>query len=160
MTFEEAHLQIYLLNQMARCRSCQLKIRYFRLHTRTVEQSFRSSPSLMLRSAGASLALGKTMYQQGIIGHVGIDFVTFFDAYSDAQRLWAVDLNIGVTRSQSSFMLFNFLLGGRLVGSKGEYMVPPFSKTNSGKSRRSDVKSDASSAMAGLELVLVKILAR
>ena len=74
------------------------------------------------------------MYQQGIIGHVGIDFVTFFDAYSDFSKTLG-SRSEHWRDGQSSFMLFNFLLSGRLIGSR-EYLVPLWLKQMA-ESRRS-----------------------
>lgn len=88
----------------------------------------RSVPHAAIR--GASLALGASMYDKGIIGHVGVDFVSFYDDFHRRQRLWAVDLNIGVTRSANTFMMCNFLLQGKVETSNGEYMVEPLSITD------------------------------
>ena len=70
------------------------------------------------------------MFEKGIIGHVGIDYVSFYDEFNHRQRLWAVDLNIGMTRSANSFMMCNFLLQGKVETSTGEYMVTPLPITD------------------------------
>ena len=44
----------------------------------------------------AALAVGRVCAEKGIIGFVSVDFVTFTDT-ENHQRLWAVDLNIGVS---------------------------------------------------------------
>ena len=88
----------------------------------------RSVPHAAIR--GASLALGASMFEQGIIGHVGVDFVSFYDEFNRRQRLWAVDLNIGMTRSGNSFTMCDFLLQGSVETSTGEYMVQPLSITD------------------------------
>ena len=85
----------------------------------------RSVPHAAIR--GASLALGASMYEKGIIGHVGVDFVSFYDDFNRRQRLWAVDLNIGMTRTANSFTMCDFLLQGKVETSTGEYMVQPLS---------------------------------
>ena len=89
----------------------------------------RSVPHAAIR--GASLAICAKLYEKNIIGYVGIDFVTFSDAASKSQRLWAVDINVGLTRSASSFALFHFLMGGKIDTSTGEYMVEPWDDKSS-----------------------------
>ena len=89
----------------------------------------RSVPHAAIR--GASLAICAKLYEKNIIGYVGIDFVTFWDAASKSQRLWAVDINVGLTRSASSFALFHFLMGGKIDTSTGEYMVEPWDDKSS-----------------------------
>jgi IQ domain-containing protein H len=83
----------------------------------------RSVPHAAIR--GAALALGAAMYERGIIGHVGIDFVSFYDEFNRRQRLWAVDLNIGMTRSAVAFTMCDFLLRGKVETASGEYTVSP-----------------------------------
>lgn len=63
---------------------------------------------------GAAEAIGRVLVKQGVMGYVGIDFVTFMDKSVGAQRLWAVDLNLRLTSSACSFALFNFLMGGEV----------------------------------------------
>ena len=65
------------------------------------------------------------MYSKGLVGHANIDFVSFYDDYNQRQRLWAVDLNIGMSRSQIVFTLSNFLLQGQVETASGEYMIKP-----------------------------------
>lgn len=74
--------------------------------------------------AGASQAIGVQLSKLGIMGYVGVDFVTFWDAAVGAQRLWAVDLNLRLTPTACSFGLFNFLMRGRLDPKTGDYLVP------------------------------------
>ncbi len=83
----------------------------------------RSVPHAAIR--GAALAVGGEMYKKGIIGHANIDFVSFYDDYNQRQRLWAVDLNIGMSRSQVVFTLTDFLLRGSVETSSGEYLIQP-----------------------------------
>lgn len=56
--------------------------------------------------------IGRACYKEGIIGHIGVDFVMWYDNEADAQRLWAVDLNLRMTHTHASFKLFNFLMKG------------------------------------------------
>lgn len=70
----------------------------------------RTVPHAALR--GAALAVGQVLAKQGVIGHVGVDFVTFWDGSLCAQKLWAVDLNLRPTSSYACFKLFDFLAGG------------------------------------------------
>ena len=70
----------------------------------------------------AASAVGKTCYERGILGHVGIDFVSFFD--SDGQlRIWAVDLNLRVTHTSITFKFFDFLVGGTFDMNTGRYSL-------------------------------------
>ena len=64
--------------------------------------------------AGAAAAIGQVLCKQGVLGYLGIDFVTFWDPVVGAQRLWAVDLNLRLTSTACSFALFNFLTGGEV----------------------------------------------
>jgi hypothetical protein len=80
----------------------------------------QSVPPEAINALGASV--GKACFAQGIIGNVGIDLVTVYDAAHDAQRLFAVDLNLRVTDTAAAFQLFDFLIQGR-NRSDGSYMV-------------------------------------
>ena len=72
----------------------------------------------------ASLAVAKAAFERGILGHVGIDFVSFFD--SDGQlRVWAIDLNVRLTQTAVSFGFFDFLVGGSFDVATGRYAVKP-----------------------------------
>jgi IQ domain-containing protein H len=102
----------------------------------------RSVPHAAIR--GAALAVGAAMYQKGIIGHAGVDFVSFYDDFNQRQRLWAVDLNLGMTRSNVVFTLTDFLLRGKVETASGEYMVKPLSMTELPSAILD--KSDASSS--------------
>jgi len=84
----------------------------------------KTVPNAAIR--GAALAICTKLFEKGVIGYVGIDFVTFWDSGSNCQRLWAVDLNIGLTRSACSFALFHFLMGGQVDSATGDYMVEPW----------------------------------
>jgi hypothetical protein len=102
----------------------------------------RSVPHAAIR--GAALAVGAAMYGKGIIGHAGVDFVSFYDDFNQRQRLWAVDLNLGMTRSQVVYTLTDFLLRGKVETASGEYMVRPSSKLPS--ALLPNIKPDISSA--------------
>lgn len=70
----------------------------------------------------ASLAIGRACYERGVVGHVGVDFVSFFDA--DGQiRIWAVDLNLRLTPTAVSFTFFDFLVGGVFDPATGRYLT-------------------------------------
>jgi len=77
-------------------------------------------PYPALREAG--LAIGKACYEHGLIGHLGIDFVSFFDTEGQL-RLWAVDLNPRLTHTAVTFGFFDFLVGGRFDVVSGRYAV-------------------------------------
>lgn len=59
----------------------------------------------------AALAIGRACFAQGVIGHVGVDFVAFVD---EARRLrvWAVDLNLRLTQPAAMFAFFHFMARG------------------------------------------------
>ena len=83
----------------------------------------QSVPHAAIR--GAATAVGLELHKKGVYGHVGIDFAAFWDTFSDAKRLWAVDLNPQLTRSTATFVFFNFLMGGSRSRETGEYFVDP-----------------------------------
>lgn len=85
--------------------------------------------------AGAATAIGQVLCKQGVIGYLGIDFVTFFDKAVGAQRLWAVDLNLRLTSTACSFALFNFLMGGEVRTTRtcaSARLVPPCAAPHAG----------------------------
>ena len=59
----------------------------------------------------AAISVGKACLEKGIVGYVSVDFVAFHDS-DNMQRLWAVDLNIGLNDSAVSFEMFRFISGG------------------------------------------------
>ena len=71
----------------------------------------------------ASLAIGKAAYREGVIGYLGIDFVIGYDTKTRIQQLMAVDLNIRMTETCGSFMLFDLLVDGSWNPLLGEYRV-------------------------------------
>ena len=106
----------------------------------------RSVPHAAIR--GAALAVGAEMYLKGIVGHANIDFVSFYDDYNQRQRLWAVDLNIGMSRSQVVFTLTDFLLRGKVETASGEYMVKPMAVEDLPSALLSGDSSSAASSIA------------
>ena len=63
---------------------------------------------LLIFSHFSSPFAGTACYRAGIIGHVGMDFVTLQEQ-DGALRLWAVDLDPHVTPSLMGFQIFDFL---------------------------------------------------
>ena len=72
----------------------------------------------------AALAVGRACYQRNIIGHVGVDFVSFLD-HEGLLRVWAVDLNLRLTHSALTFGFFHFLVNGQFDAATGLYHAPP-----------------------------------
>eukprot|EP00798_Chlamydomonas_sp_ICE-L_P032220 gene32220-16778_t len=56
----------------------------------------------------AAKSIGAACYRAGVIGHVGIDFVSY-QLPDGSLRLWAVDVDTNVTPSILAFQLFDFL---------------------------------------------------
>ena len=80
----------------------------------------------------ASLAIGRACHERGVIGHVGVDFVSFIDATGQL-RLWAVDLNARLTHTAVTFNFFDFLVGGEFDERVGRYTVTQTSGPLSGQ---------------------------
>jgi hypothetical protein len=72
-----------------------------------------AAPANMLHNAARNI--GRHCFKQGIMGYIGVDFVLLFDPETDAHQLWAVDLNLRMSDTQSSFQLFHFLTKGTYV---------------------------------------------
>jgi len=89
----------------------------------------------------ASCAIGKKLYQEGVIGYVGIDFVLSHDKQKDMHSLIAVDLNLRITASCVTYMLFNCLTGGRFYPSFGEYFMQAEASSESSKSESTDAEN-------------------
>merc|ERR1711988_273349 len=68
----------------------------------------------------AALSIGRCCYQKNIVGHVGVDFVSYVDSNKQL-RLWAVDLNLKLTHSAASFAFFDFLVQGCMDADTGLY---------------------------------------
>ena len=86
----------------------------------------RCVPNAALLGAGASV--GKSLFDKGVIGHVGIDFVAFQDSRTKSLRLWAVDLNVRITSTAASFALFEFLMDGSFDLQSGDYWIDDISE--------------------------------
>ena len=72
----------------------------------------------------AALSIGRTAYERGLIGHMGVDFVSFIDSQGQL-RLWAVDLNLRLTHTAVTFSFFDFLVGGAFDSATGRYHTQP-----------------------------------
>jgi len=71
---------------------------------------------------GAALAVGLACYNKGIVGYISVDFISFVDA-DGKDKLWAVDLNIGMHDTAASFELFRFITSGHYDAGSGEFFV-------------------------------------
>eukprot|EP00967_Tisochrysis_lutea_P047904 scaffold58420_cov21-Tisochrysis_lutea.AAC.4 len=94
---------------------------------------------------------GAACYRAGVIGHVGLDFVTLQEESSGALRLWAVDADLQPTPSLASYQLFDFLTVGEYNPANGTYCVElaPVESTHA-DSRPSSSASLGSASAAGL----------
>jgi hypothetical protein len=72
---------------------------------------------------GASRSICNVLKEQGVIGYVNIDFVTFWDHINQGNRLWAVDLKLNITTATCNFFLFHMLMNGRYSDDDGNYYV-------------------------------------
>lgn len=72
--------------------------------------------------AQATLAVAKKCYEKGIIGYFGIDFVAL--RQEGFLKIWAVDLNLHMTKTQLSFQFFDLLSGGVFNAESGVYNMP------------------------------------
>uniref|UniRef100_A0A7S0VNS7 IQCH-like ATP-grasp domain-containing protein n=1 Tax=Hemiselmis tepida TaxID=464990 RepID=A0A7S0VNS7_9CRYP len=70
----------------------------------------------------AAMAVGKACMDKGITGYLSVDFVSFNDA-DGMQRLWAVDLNIGLTDTAVSFEVFRFITSGHYNAVENAFRV-------------------------------------
>ncbi|CAM9563669.1 unnamed protein product, partial [Choristocarpus tenellus] len=61
---------------------------------------------------GATLAIGKELFKRGVMGYCNIKYVAFWDSQSSTARLWATDLELGLSGSICSFFLFCALTDG------------------------------------------------
>jgi hypothetical protein len=97
----------------------------------------------------AAKAIGKTCFQEKILGYVGVDFVVYFDMDKDELRLWAVDLNLRMSQSQASFMLYNFLMQGQYHSSERPRTGLPKDKEEQANRIRYTVTVDGEGEGAG-----------
>jgi hypothetical protein len=72
-----------------------------------------SAPAELIHPPAISIA--RQCYREGVIGHVGVDFLAWSAGAGAQPQVWAVDLNIRLTPTQASFALFDFLAKGRYV---------------------------------------------
>ena len=73
---------------------------------------------------GASQAIGRTLFEKGVIGYVSIHFTAFWDSFHGGMRIWATDLFLSLTNTAASFLMFNFVMGGRFDVQSGQYQIP------------------------------------
>jgi hypothetical protein len=74
---------------------------------------------------GASAAIGQILVTKGIFGYVSVNYTAFYDSFHGAMRLWGTDITLGLTNTAASFVMFNFILGGRFDSNSGEYHLQP-----------------------------------
>mmetsp|Transcript_18516 Transcript_18516/g.44379 ORF Transcript_18516/g.44379 Transcript_18516/m.44379 type:complete len:305 (-) Transcript_18516:177-1091(-) len=70
----------------------------------------------------AAAAVGKSYWEKKMFGFFSLDFISLTDS-EGLPRLWAIDLNVGLSDAASSFELFNFISGGELDVRDGHYYV-------------------------------------
>ena len=87
--------------------------------------------------------------QRHIVGYFDIDFVTFIDAKSEQQVLWATDLNISYTDHVAMSQLLFYMTNGKLDADTHTFRVPVTSGEESSsrpkKSRSKSINSTTSS---------------
>ncbi|KAG2501161.1 hypothetical protein HYH03_000976 [Edaphochlamys debaryana] len=106
----------------------------------------------------AALAVGKSAYGAGLIGHVMVDFVTLLEPGANAGagpggtagqlRLWLVDLRPGLTPSLIAFQLFDFLAAGAFNPMTGAYLVELDPLNDPDPDSREDASAAAAAALA------------
>ena len=68
------------------------------------------------------MAVGEIMFKKGLTGYMSIEYLTFLDKRRhNRQRIWALNLFPYLTSCAMSFVLFNFLSGGRYNPKSGRY---------------------------------------
>jgi IQ domain-containing protein H len=82
-----------------------------------------SLPSIDLTKISNSV--GEVLYENGVIGHITIDLVSFpnVDDPSAHPFFWAVDLKNELTDNAAIYYFFDILMEGRLDQQTGEYSV-------------------------------------
>ncbi|CAM9216989.1 unnamed protein product, partial [Discosporangium mesarthrocarpum] len=58
---------------------------------------------------GASLAVGHELFRRGVMGYCSINFVAFWDSQARSARLWATNLQLGLSWSTCSYFFFSAL---------------------------------------------------
>jgi hypothetical protein len=104
----------------------------------------------------AARAIARACAREKVIGHIGIDFVLWFDSSTQQHRLWAVDLNLHYTATQASFQLFDFLMKGRYEltaaasdSGRARYVLAPPSDAKDSKALSATSASASVSAAGG-----------
>ena len=75
--------------------------------------------------------------QRAIYGFIDVDFVTFIDAKTDKQQLWATDLSIGYSEHVSMYQITNFITRGQFDHNTHSFIV----KAKQGKSRSKQLQN-------------------
>ncbi|XP_067936588.1 IQ domain-containing protein H-like [Watersipora subatra] len=73
----------------------------------------------------ASRRIAEACKSRGVIGHFVIDFVTFINARTGDQELWAVDLNLHYSDSTAMNTLVNFMTNGVFNTKDHLYTISP-----------------------------------
>lgn len=83
----------------------------------------KSLPAMNLKTLCRSV--GQVMYDQGIIGHVTVDLVSFPNPNDPKAHplFWAVDLNQELTDNAAITTFFDILMEGQLQPETGEYQI-------------------------------------
>ena len=80
--------------------------------------------------------------QRHIYGYIDIDFVTFIDAKTDRQQLWAIDLSIGYSEHVSLYRVMRCVTGGHFDASTHSFQVtvkPTKQRTRNGAKEHAPV---------------------
>lgn len=83
----------------------------------------------------ACLKIAKACKQRNIIGFVNVDFLTYIDAKTDEQVLWAVDLNLYYSNIISLSSLVVYLSNGKFDPEYHTFEVQPNIEINQKKNR-------------------------
>ncbi|XP_002730454.1 IQ domain-containing protein H-like [Saccoglossus kowalevskii] len=83
----------------------------------------------------ACMKIAKACHQRGVIGHFTVDFLTFIDAKTMDQKLWAIDLNLSYNDTMAMTGLMLYVTGGKLDTKNSVFEVPPPKKEKKTKRR-------------------------
>jgi ribosomal protein S10 len=61
--------------------------------------------------------------QRDIYGYFDVDFVTFIDAQTDKQHIWATDISIGYSEHVSLYRVMHFVTAGHFNASTHSYTI-------------------------------------
>ncbi|QDZ24727.1 IQ domain-containing protein [Chloropicon primus] len=111
-----------------------------------VGASFPQSSVPHLPLAQATIAIAKKCYEKGIVGYFGIDFVAL--RQEGFLKIWAVDLNLHMTKTQLSFQFFDLLSGGSFNAESGMYLMPYGISYSADQSKSEPHMSETSTAMS------------